>query len=412
MMKKEQDSGLFNRLMGDKTIWAMVALLAIFSFLPVYSASSNLAYLGSEDGNTFVYLLKHFFHLAFGLLIMFAVHKIPYRYYRGLSILLIPVVVLLLIFTLAQGVSVQGSYASRWIQLPIVNMSFQTSEFAGLILMIYVARYIAKKRENPITFKASLLHLWLPVFLIVGLILPANLSTALILFSMVVLLLIIGGYSMRYLSIILVSGIVMLSIFGLTAKAFPGLFPNRVDTWISRIESFTDSRSEKEQYQVEKAKIAIATGGITGNGIGKSVQRNFLPQSSSDFIYAIIVEEMGLIGGIGVLLVYLILMFRIAIIVTNANSMFAKLLVIAVGVPVVFQAFINIGVAVNLFPVTGQTLPLISSGGTSIWMTCVAFGIVQSVAARKGEVNSGNDEDGSAINEFGENPLDVLSEAQ
>ena len=412
MIRGKQDSGPFKRLMGDKTIWAMVALLAIFSFLPVYSASSNLAYLGSEDGNTFVYLLKHFFHLAFGLLIMFAVHKIPYRYYRGLSILLIPVVVLLLIFTLAQGVSVQGSYASRWIQLPIVNMSFQTSEFAGLILMIYVARYIAKKRENPITFKASLLHLWLPVFLIVGLILPANLSTALILFSMVVLLLIIGGYSMRYLSIILVSGILMLSIFGLTAKAFPGLFPNRVDTWISRIESFTDSRSEKEQYQVEKAKIAIATGGITGNGIGKSVQRNFLPQSSSDFIYAIIVEEMGLIGGIGVLLVYLILMFRIAIIVTNANSMFAKLLVIAVGVPVVFQAFINIGVAVNLFPVTGQTLPLISSGGTSIWMTCVAFGIVQSVAARKGEVNSGNDEDGSAINEFGENPLDVLSEAQ
>ena len=412
MLKKEQDSGLFNRLMGDKTIWAMVALLAIFSFLPVYSASSNLAYLGGQDGNTFVYLIKHFFHLAFGLLIMFAVHKIPYSYYRGLSILLIPVVVLLLIFTLAQGVSVQGSYASRWIQLPIVNMSFQTSEFAGLILMIYVARYIAKKRKNPITFKASLLHLWLPVFLIVGLILPANLSTALILFSMIVLLLIIGGYSMRYLSIILVSGIVMLSIFGLTAKAFPGLFPNRVDTWISRIESFTDSKSEKEQYQVEKAKIAIATGGITGNGIGKSVQRNFLPQSSSDFIYAIIVEEMGLIGGIGVLLVYLILMFRIAIIVTNANSMFAKLLVIAVGVPVVFQAFINIGVAVNLFPVTGQTLPLVSSGGTSIWMTCVAFGIVQSVAARKGEVKSENDKEESPINEFGENPLDVLSEAQ
>ncbi len=412
MLKKEQDSGLFNRLMGDKTIWAMVALLAIFSFLPVYSASSNLAYLGGQDGNTFVYLIKHFFHLAFGLLIMFAVHKIPYSYYRGLSILLIPVVVLLLIFTLAQGVSVQGSYASRWIQLPIVNMSFQTSEFAGLILMIYVARYIAKKRKNPITFKASLLHLWLPVFLIVGLILPANLSTALILFSMIVLLLIIGGYSMRYLSIILVSGIVMLSIFGLTAKAFPDLFPNRVDTWISRIESFTDSKSEKEQYQVEKAKIAIATGGITGNGIGKSVQRNFLPQSSSDFIYAIIVEEMGLIGGIGVLLVYLILMFRIAIIVTNANSMFAKLLVIAVGVPVVFQAFINIGVAVNLFPVTGQTLPLVSSGGTSIWMTCVAFGIVQSVAARKGEVKSENDKEESPINEFGENPLDVLSEAQ
>ena len=411
MTKRKDNSGVFSRLKGDKTIWAIVALLAIFSFLPVYSASSNLAYLGTENGSTFTYLVKHFFHLAFGLLIMFGIHKIPYRYYRGLSILLIPIVVLLLIFTLSQGTSLQGSYASRWIQVPIVNMSFQTSEFAGLILMIFVARYIAKKREKPIALKASLLHLWLPVFLIIGLILPANLSTALILFSMVVMLLIIGGYPKRYLSVILISGVVMLSIFGLTAKAFPGLFPNRVDTWVSRIESFTNSKNEKEQYQVEKAKIAIATGGVMGNGIGKSVQRNFLPQSSSDFIYAIIVEEMGLIGGLGVLLVYLILLFRIAIIVTKSNSMFAKLLVIAVGIPVIFQAFINIGVAVNLFPVTGQTLPLISSGGTSIWMTCVAFGIVQSVAAGRGEEESvENDE--APINEFGENPLDVLSEAQ
>jgi cell division protein FtsW len=411
MTKRKDNSSVFSKLKGDKTIWAIVALLAIFSFLPVYSASSNLAYLGTETGNTFTYLVKHFFHLAFGLLIMFGVHKIPYRYYRGLSILLIPVVVLLLIFTLSQGTSLQGSYASRWIQVPIVNMSFQTSEFAGLILMIFVARYIGKKREEPIAFKSSLLHLWLPVFLIIGLILPANLSTALILFSMVVMLLIIGGYSKRYLSVILISGVIMLSIFGLTAKAFPGLFPNRVDTWVSRIESFTDSKNEKEQYQVEKAKIAIATGGVMGNGIGKSVQRNFLPQSSSDFIYAIIVEEMGLIGGLGVLLVYLILLFRIAIIVTKSNSMFAKLLVIAVGIPVIFQAFINMGVAVNLFPVTGQTLPLISSGGTSIWMTCVAFGIVQSVAAGRGEEES-EKSDEAPINEFGENPLDVLSEAQ
>lgn len=411
MTKRKDNSSVFSKLNGDKTIWAIVALLAIFSFLPVYSASSNLAYLGTETGNTFTYLVKHFFHLAFGLLIMFGVHKIPYRYYRGLSILLIPIVVLLLIFTLSQGTSLQGSYASRWIQVPIVNMSFQTSEFAGLILMIFVARYIGKKREEPIAFKSSLLHLWLPVFLIIGLILPANLSTAMILFSMVVMLLIIGGYSKRYLSVILITGVIMLSIFGLTAKAFPGLFPNRVDTWVSRIESFTDNKNEKEQYQVEKAKIAIATGGVMGNGIGKSVQRNFLPQSSSDFIYAIIVEEMGLIGGLGVLLVYLILLFRIAIIVTKSNSMFAKLLVIAVGIPVIFQAFINMGVAVNLFPVTGQTLPLISSGGTSIWMTCVAFGIVQSVAAGRGEEES-EKSDEAPINEFGENPLDVLSEAQ
>jgi len=410
MIKGKDNIKVFSRLKGDKTIWAMIALLAIFSFLPVYSSSSNLAYLGNENSSTFVYLVKHFFHLSFGLLIMYGVHKIPYRYYRGLSILLIPVVVLLLIFTLTQGTNIQGSYASRWIYLPVVNMSFQTSEFAGLILMIFVARYMAKKREKPISFKGSIVHLWFPVLLITGLILPANLSTALIMFSMVVMLIIIGGYSKKYLSIVLLSGVVLLSVFGLTAKAFPGLFPNRVDTWVNRIESFTANKSEKEQYQVEKAKIAIATGGVIGKGIGKSVQRNFLPQSSSDFIYAIIVEEMGLIGGLGVIMVYLILLFRIAIIVTNSKSMFAKLIVIAVGVPIIFQAFINIGVAVNLLPVTGQPLPLISSGGTSIWMTCVAFGIVQSVAAGRGEKTIKDSEE--PTNEFGENPLDILSEAQ
>lgn len=411
MVLRKENKGIISNLKGDKAIWALVALLAIFSFIPVYSASSNLAYLVNDSGSTFTYLFKHFFHLAFGLIIMFGIHKIPFKYYRALSILLIPVVVVLLIFTLMQGVTVQGSYASRWIQVPIVNMSFQTSDFAGLILMIYVARYLAKKREKAITLKSSLLNLWLPVFLIVGLILPANLSTALLLFSMVIMLLLIGHYPLKYLSVILISGLVMLSLFGLTAKAFPDMFPNRVDTWISRIDSFTDQQDRKEQYQVEKAKIAIATGGVAGKGIGKSVQRNFLPQSSSDFIYAIIVEEMGLIGGVGIIVVYLILLFRVAIIVTKSANIYSKLLVIAVGMPVFFQAFINLGVAVNLFPVTGQTLPLVSSGGTSIWMTCVAFGIIQSVAAARGE-ESAESVNGNDPNEFGENPLEILSEAQ
>ena len=218
----------------------------------------------------------------------------------------------------------------------------------------------------------------------------------------------LGGYPIKYLMAIVGAGIVMLSIFVLTAKAFPGLLPNRVDTWSSRIETFFDDEEAAEQYQVEKAKIAIAQGGITGTGIGKSVQRNFLPQSSSDFIYAIIVEEMGLIGAFGVMLAYLLLLFRIVIVATKANSIFGKLVVMGVGLPVVFQALINMGVAVELFPVTGQTLPLVSSGGTSIWMTCIALGIILSVSAKREEIKESENQ---GIEGEEENPLDILSEA-
>lgn len=200
------------------------------------------------------------------------------------------------------------------------------------------------------------------VFAVLVLILPANFSTTAIIFVMTLILMFLGGYPIKYLSAIVGVGIVMLGIFVLTAKAFPGLLPNRVDTLSSRIETFFDGEEADEQYQVEKAKIAIAQGGITGTGIGKSVQRNFLPQSSSDFIYAIIVEEMGLIGAFGVMLAYLLLLFRIVIVATKASSIFGKLVVMGVGLPIVFQALINMGVAVELFPVTGQTLPLVSSG--------------------------------------------------
>jgi cell division protein FtsW len=225
---------------------------------------------------------------------------------------------------------------------------------------------------------------------------------------MVILLAYLGGYPLKYIGYIGGSAIILAALFILTSKAFPGLLPNRVDTWTSRIESFVSNDSEEEQYQVEKAKIAIATGGISGNGIGKSVQRNFLPQSSSDFIYAIIIEETGLIGGFFVLLIYLFILIRIAIIFTKKESIYAKLLVAAVGLPIVFQAFINIGVAVNLFPVTGQTLPLISSGGSSIWMTCVGIGIILSVSSKGSEDYSHKELEYK--DEEQENPLDVLSQ--
>jgi cell division protein FtsW len=395
-------------LSGDRTLWALVALLAIFSFIPVYSSSSNLAYLNGGDGNTISYLIKHFIHLFMGFIIIFAVHKIPFRYFRGISILMLPITIILLIFTLLKGTTIDGTYASRWITIPVVNMSFQTSSFAAVVLMIYVARYLSKISDKTVTFKETLWPLWFPVLVVTGLIFPANFSTAAILFSMVVLLAFLGGYPLKYCGYIIGSTVLIASLFILTSKAFPGLLPNRVDTWTSRIESFMDNESQEEQYQVEKAKIAIATGGVSGNGIGKSVQRNFLPQSSSDFIYAIIIEETGLIGGFSVMLLYLLILIRVAIIFTKKESIYAKLLVAAVGLPIIFQAFINIGVAVNLFPVTGQTLPLISSGGSSIWMTCVGIGIILSVSAKDSEDYSSKELEYKDQEQ--ENPLDVLSQ--
>ena len=397
----------FARIKGDKTIWACAALLAIFSFLPVYSASSNLAYLYG-DGSTFPYLVNHFIYLFLGFVIMFFIHKVPYHYFVGLSLLVLPVLIILLAYTALQGTTIDGANASRWISIPFINKTFQTSTLASVVLLTYVARYMAKMKDRKFTFKQSIVPLWLPVGIVLGLILPANFSTTAILFVMVLLVVFIGGYPLKYLMVIIGTGIIFLSIFMLTAKAFPDLFPNRVDTWISRIENFANDEVTEEDYQIERAKIAIASGGITGQGIGKSVQRNFLPQSSSDFIYAIIVEEMGLIGGFGVMLVYLLLFIRIIIVATKANSAFAKLLVIGVGLPVIFQALVNMAVAVELFPVTGQTLPLISSGGSSIWMTCLALGMVLSVSAKRQEEIQNQEKELRADED---NPLEILSEA-
>ncbi|MFC5193712.1 MULTISPECIES: FtsW/RodA/SpoVE family cell cycle protein [Bizionia] len=392
---------IIKNIKGDKYLWAIVALLAIFSFLPVYSAASNLAYNGAGKG-TFSIFFGHIMHLVLGFLIVFIVHKMPYKYFRAISILLLPVVLMLLVLTLMQGSSSAGTNTSRWIQIPVVGMSFQTSTFAFVVLMVYVAHYMAKIKDRVITFKESILPLWTPVFFVLALILPANFSTAAIMFSMVVILVFLGGYPVRYLGIIIGLGILALTLFVLTAKAFPDAMPNRVDTWMSRVESFSDDAITEEDYQIEKAKIAIATGGVQGVGPGKSYQKNFLPQSSSDFIFAIIVEEYGLIGGFSVLFLYLALLFRIVIVSQKSETIFGKLVVLGVGLPIVFQALINMAVAVQLFPVTGQTLPLISSGGTSIWMTCLALGIILSVSAKREEIVNSEQRE--------ENPLDILTE--
>lgn len=396
---------LFNNIKGDRLIWAIAALLAIFSFLPVYSAASNLAYVAGT-GNTFGFFIKHFMHLFLGFAIMYGVHKIPYRYFRGLSMVMIPIVLVLLIVTMLQGTTIDGANASRWIQIPFVGMSFQTSTLAAVVLMVYVARYLSKIQDRNVSFKETLLPLWSPVFFVLILILPANFSTTAIMFLMVMMLAFIGGYPIKYLAVVIGTGIVALSLFILVAKAFPDAMPNRVDTWMSRIENFSNGEDTEADYQIEKAKIAIASGGIQGVGPGKSVQKNFLPQSSSDFIFAIIIEEYGLIGGLFLLVMYSWLLFRIVIVSQKSDTVFGKLLVLGVGLPIVFQALINMAVAVELFPVTGQTLPLISSGGTSIWMTCLAIGIILSVSARRQELKDNQDKEDSD----NDNPLEILSE--
>ena len=339
---------LFKNIKGDRLIWAIVALLAILSFLPVYSAASDLAY-SKYDGNTFIAFVKHFMHLFLGFGIMYGVHKIPYRYFKGLSLVMIPVVLVLLVVTMFQGTVMGGASASRWIKIPIVGMSFQTSTLAFVVLMVYVARYMSKIKDEVITFKTSILPLWLPVFMVLGLILPSNFSTAAIMFLMVMILVFLGGYPVRYLGVILGTGLVALVFFVMVAKLTTGPLHVKVTTWENRIKNFSNNEDTQADYQIEKAKVAIASGQIWGVGPGKSVQKHALPQSSSDFIFAIIIEEYGLLGGLAIMILYMWLLFRIVIVSQKSDTIFGKLLVLGVGLPIVFQALINMAVAVSCF---------------------------------------------------------------
>ena len=389
-------------LKGDKVLWGILALLAIFSFLPVFSASTNLAYVIGK-GTPWGYLLKHLIILVIGFILMISVHRMPFRYFKGISILMLPVVMLLLIYTASQGTVIDGANASRWIRIPIVGLSFQTSTLASVVLMVYSATYLSKIGNEMPKFKSSLLRFWFPVFIIVLLVFPSNLSTASLLFIMVFILSFIAGYPIRYLINIIGIGFVSILLFFLLINIFPGIFPNRVDTWINRIENFTSGKSADGNYQVARAKTAIVTGKIFGLGAGKSRMKNFLPQSSSDFIYAIIVEEYGLLGGVGLIVIYILLLFRIVVISYKTVDIFGKLTVIGLGVPVILQAFTNIGVALQVLPVTGQNLPMISSGGTSAWMTCVSMGIILSISAGRKVEQEENHSDKN-------NPLSILSE--
>ena len=392
---------MLESLKGDKVLWGILALLAIFSFLPIFSSSTNLVYVVGK-GTPWGYFFKHFIILGIGFFLMFSIHKVPFKYFKGISILMLPIVILLLIYTLSQGTIISGANASRWLKIPIVGISFQTSTLASMVLMVYSARYLSKLKTKKSNFKNSLLQFWLPVFVIVLLILPSNLSTAVLLFSMIVMLAFIASYPLKFLISIIIFGLTSLFVFISLARTFPEIFPNRIDTWINRIENFKTGQSADGNYQLSRAKTAIVSGKFIGLGAGKSRMKNFLPQSSSDFIYPIIVEEFGLIGGVALILLYLLLLYRIVVISYRTKSSFGKLTVIGLGIPIVTQAFVNIGVALQVIPVTGQNLPMISSGGTSAWITCIAMGIILSVSTK---IESDDD-----LKIENNNPLNILSE--
>ena len=365
---------LSNYIKGDKVIWAVVLLLSILSILVVYSSISTLAYK-YKSGDTVPFLLKHTGTVLVGLFLMFLTHKVRSSYYSRFAIIGLIVAAPLLLFTLVSGSNINE--ASRWLRIPMTNLTFQTSDFAKIALILYVARTLAV-RQDTIKELRTFLHVIIPVGLVCLLIMPANFSTSAMLFTTCLVLMFIGRINYKHILSVIGSGIVAICLLGLLIWNFPNAI-HRGATWKARLENFSSGKSESN-YQVEQAKIAIATGGIFGKGPGKSTQRNFLPHPYSDFIYAIIIEEYGMWMAVFVIFLYLVLLYRAVRIATKCQKIFPSLLAIGCSIILVFQALINMAVAVNLVPVTGQTLPLVSMGGTSLWFTSIAIGMVLSAS--------------------------------
>jgi len=361
---------ILNNTKGDRWIWLIVILLSAISLLAVYSSTGTLAFkrgVGVES-----ILMKHLAMVAGGIALMYISHKLDYRYYAGISKLLMIVTIPLLLYTLIFGAHINN--ASRWIPIPGTGLSFQTSDLAKLALITYLARTLSRKQENIKDVKQSFIPIMGAVCLVFILIALANLSTALMLFGVSILLLIIGRISIKQIAITCLAGAVLL-----TGVIFLG--PRR-HTYISRMHTFMhpDKADADKSFQSDHAKIAIATGGILGKGLGHSEQKNYLPEAFSDEIYAVIIEETGLLGGLAIISIYLFLLYRCIKIVTKAPKAFGALLAAGLSFSLTIQAFANMAVAVGLGPVTGVPLPLISMGGTSILFTSVAFGIILSVS--------------------------------
>lgn len=364
---------ILDKVKGDKMIWLIVLFLSVFSILAVYSSINTLAFK-YHDGNTEYYLIKHFSLMVFGFVLMYLSHLANYRVYSRIAQLLLIISIPLLLFTLFFGSDIND--ARRWITVPGINLSFQTSDLAKLALIMFVARYLSKNQKVIKDFRTGFLPIILIVTVVCGIIAPADLSSAAILFLTCMLLMFIGRVAIKYLFATVGAGVVAIAFIVLLAYSFPEV--GRLGTWKSRVEAFFDG--DEVSYQVQQSKIAIADGGLFGKGPGNSTQRNFLPHPYSDFIYSIILEEYGLVGGTLILLLYLVFLYRVIRIVIKSPGTFGALLAAGLALSLVIQALVNMAVAVNLLPVTGLTLPLISMGGTSLWFTSIAIGIILSVS--------------------------------
>jgi len=359
---------------GDPVIWAVVFLLSVFSLLAVYSSTGSLAYK-YQGGNTSYYILKHATILAMGILIIYITHLIPYKYFSRISQLLIVVSIILLVLTLIFGVTLNQS--KRFLFVPGISLTFQPSDIAKLAIIMYTARLLGKHQDNIKDFKKVFRPLIIPLIIVCMLVLPSNLSTSCLIFATVFILMFIGRVYMKYLLVSIL--IIVIFIGSFIGIALSNDWEGRIGTWKARIERFLHP-DEQEDYQVTQAKVAIVSGGLVNLRPGKSIQRNFLPHPYSDFIYAIIIEEYGLTGGLAVLVLYLYLLFRAAVLVRKSMRTFPAFLAIGLAIMISFQALINMAVVVNLLPVTGQPLPMISMGGSSLLFTCVSFGIILSVS--------------------------------
>lgn len=379
---------LFNKTRGDKVIWAAVILLTLLSLLVIYSSTGTLAYRLSKSAES--YLFKQFAFTAIGFMIIYFAHRINYTLYSRAALILFIVSIPLLIYTLFFGAEI--NQGTRWIRLPIINLTFQTSDMARLALFMYLSRQLSRSQNEIKDFKKGFLPLIVPVGIICVLIAPANLSTALLIGATSMMLMFIGRVSLKHIAATIAIALIPLALLLTIAfsyydkeehqsKDLPAILSiGRIPTWIKRIQDFAYADKVESAYQVQQAKIAIAKGGWLGLGPGNSEQRNFLPHPYSDFIYAIIIEEYGLIGGVLILLLYLLFLFRSIRIFKKCPFAFGAFLALALSFTLVIQALVNMAVNVNLFPVTGVPLPLVSMGGSSFLFTCMSIGIILSVA--------------------------------
>lgn len=366
-------NSLYKNLKGDKVIWMIVALLSIISVLVVYSATEAIAFK-YRLGNTESYLFKHLGTLVLGGFLLFICYAMHYHRFKVAAPYLLVIAVLLLVYTLILGPTINE--ARRWIQVPIIGLTFQTSDFAKIALVLFVAREITRHKDYIKDFNKAFKPIIVPIIIICGLIAPSDLSTAIMLFVTTATMMFVGRVDLRYIGLLLVLGIVLFAFLILLGDLFPDLV--RRQTWISRMREFLHGGGN--DYHLEQFKMAISNGKVFGVGPGNSVIANTIPHPYSDSVYGTIMEEYGLFGGFVVLALYVLMFFRVGSIMTKSDKSFGALVVMGLGLSLVMQAFVNMAVAVDMVPVTGQPLPLVSMGGTSIMFTCISIGMILSVS--------------------------------